>query len=132
MGFTSRWINWIKACIESPTFSILLNGSPTGFFSSNRGIRQVDPLSPYIFVVVIEFWTIGMELFMHSGNINPIKRGKEEISHLLFADDMLVFCKGDRKLAKGLNELLELFKLNTGLHNAKKQGLLRQRLRKRG
>ena len=107
MGFTNRWINGIKACIESPTFSIMLNDTPAGFFSSYRGIRQGDPLSPYIFLMVMEFWSIIMEQAMHSGNINPIKREKLEVSHLLFADDMLVFSKGDKKSAKGLTELLE-------------------------
>ena len=115
MGFTNRWINWINACIESPTFSIMLNGSPAVFSPSNRGIRLGDLLSLYMFMMVMEFWSIIMELSMHSGKINPIKRGKLEVSHLLFADDNLFFCKGDEKSAKCLTELLEQFRLNTGL-----------------
>jgi len=63
----------------------------------------------------MEFWSIIMELSMHWGKINPIKRGKLEVSHLLFADDILFFCEGDEKSAKGLTELLEQFRLNTGL-----------------
>jgi len=65
--------------------------------------------------MVMEFWSIIMELSVHLGNINTIKREKLEVSHLLFADDMLVFCKGDKKSAKGLTELLEQFRLNTCL-----------------
>ena len=45
MGFSYRWLNWIKECLFSPTFSVMLNGSPNGFFKINRGIRQEYPLS---------------------------------------------------------------------------------------
>ena len=62
MRFPYKWINWITECLSSPTFSIMLNGSPNGYFKSNRGIRQGEPLSPYLFVLVMEFWSITMDI----------------------------------------------------------------------
>ena len=46
MGFGSRWMSWMKWCISTASFSVLINGSPAGFFPSSRGLRQGDPLSP--------------------------------------------------------------------------------------
>ena len=51
MGFGERWIGWIRQCIFSASFAVLVNGSPTEFFSASRGIRQGDPLSPPTFFV---------------------------------------------------------------------------------
>ena len=117
MGFHMKWIQWMRECIGTPTFSIMLNGSPSGYITSNRGIRQGDSLSPYIFVLVIEFFSIQMEIFAAFGKFKPIKRtpGGGVIAHLLFADDMLIFTKSNACSIKAEDSLLDLLSINTGL-----------------
>ena len=77
---------------------------------------QGNPLSPFIFVMVMEFLSIHLQLAPESGRIKPLKRSDQlHINHLLFADDLLIFCKADNFSAHEFNILLERLHMNTGL-----------------
>ena len=97
MGFGSKWMAWIKWCITTASFSILVNGRLVGFFRSSRGLRQEGPLSPYLFVLGMEVFSILIEKATTEGFLTGYRfvgRNGEPmyITHLLFADDTLVFC----------------------------------------
>ncbi|XP_059650449.1 uncharacterized protein LOC132296254 [Cornus florida] len=94
MGFGERWRKWIVSCVSTVRFSVLVNGSPSGFFGSSRGLRQGDPLSPFLFIIVMEALSRLMRRAVDLGFLRGFKIGLEsvqqlEISHLLFADDTI-------------------------------------------
>jgi hypothetical protein len=96
-GFRERWCSWIKHCISSVRFSVLINGVPSGFCGSSRVVRQGDPLSPFLFVLVMEAFSKMLGAFISRGLISGFTVGSSElnrvnVSHLLFADNTLVFC----------------------------------------
>ena len=106
-GFGVKWVNWI-------------NGSLTGFFDNTRGLRQGDPLSPYLFVIGMEVSSILVDKAASGGFLLGFKLanidGEElQITHLLYADDTLVFCSDSMDRLAYLNWTLLWFEAISGL-----------------
>ena len=89
------WITWIMCCITSVKYKVLMNGEPTGNIVPGRGLRQGDPLSPFIFIVCTEALVSLLSHAESQGKITGMRvtRAGPSVFHLLFADDNLFFCK---------------------------------------
>ena len=101
MGFGDKWVRCIWWCISTTNFSVLVNGVSEGFFPSSRGLRQGDPLFPYLFVMGMEVLSILIQRVTNGGYISGcVIKGRGEadlnISYLLFADDMIVFYEASK------------------------------------
>lgn len=116
MGFPQKFLNWVRACITSSMLSIKINGVLEGYFKSESGLRQGDPLSPYLFVLAMEVLTACIRKFTCSVDFKHHLGTKElDLSHLIFADDVLLFSKGDLTSVKLLMEGVHLFSSISGL-----------------
>lgn len=108
MNFPPKFCNFIFNCISSPTFFILINGIPCGFIRSNKGLRYGDPLSPYLFAVAMEYCSISLDLEYLKANLKPIYNNNPIITHLIYADDLLVFYKYHSGSIYAITNVLEL------------------------
>ena len=118
MGFGARWSRWIKACIFTVKFSV--NGSPAGFFNSSRGPHQGDPLSPLLFLMIMEVLSRLLKRTENGGFLCGFKVGSHRhggihISHLLFANDTILFCDASRDRLLYVRMVLIFFEAITGL-----------------
>lgn len=95
MGFDNKWITWIMECVRTVSYEVLINGSPHGHIQPSRGLRQGDPLSPYLFLFCAEVLSQMIDKEIADKRIHDmqITRDFPIISHLFFADDSLFFCR---------------------------------------
>jgi len=93
LGFVNKWIKWIKACFNSAAVSILVNGCPTKEFRPTRELRQGDPLTPFLFVIVVEGCAGMVREASRTEVLEEIRVGRlgVEIKLLQFVDDTLFF-----------------------------------------
>ncbi|KAG7551859.1 Endonuclease/exonuclease/phosphatase superfamily [Arabidopsis thaliana x Arabidopsis arenosa] len=125
LGLPNKFMGWIKECVCTPCFSISLNGHSDGFFKSTRGLRQGDPLSPYLFVLAMEVFSKLLQSRFQSGYINYHPKTVDlDISHLMFADDVMVFFDGSSSSLHGIYETLDDFAGWSGLNMNRDKTLL--------
>lgn len=91
--------------------SISFNGNQIGYFKCSNGVRQGDPLSPLLFCIVEDVLNRGISNLVHTNQLNLIRAKKYCMvpSHTLFADDIMIFCKGDNKSIKDISNLLNAY-----------------------
>jgi hypothetical protein len=119
-GLGEKWRDWIRFCISTVSFSILVNGTPSGFFNSSCGLRQGDPLSPLLFVVVMEALSRMLTAALDQGNLTGFSVGARDsealvVNHLLFADDTLIFCGAQEEQIRHLRCIFLCFEAAFGL-----------------
>lgn len=104
LNFPSKWICWVKECISTASANVLVNGSPSGEFQLERGIRQGDPLSPFLFLAAAEGLNLLVKKAVKEGLFKAATVGREmvEISHLQYADDTIFSVQGSEENAKAL------------------------------
>ncbi|XP_058749517.1 uncharacterized protein LOC131622496 [Vicia villosa] len=125
-GFNSKFCHWIKVILNSASLSIGLNGKAIGYFKCTNGVRQGDPLSPLLFCIAEDVLSRGFTELVKNNQMNLIQatRHCHVPSHTLFADDIMVFCRGDVKSLKAISELLGEYALNSGQFFNKDKSLI--------
>ncbi|XP_059446650.1 uncharacterized protein LOC132178220 [Corylus avellana] len=116
MGFGARWIALVMMCVKTMKYSIIVNGNPYGMITPSQGIRQVDPISPYLFFLCAEALSALITTVNADGRLTgvPTSTHGPEISHLFFADDSLLFCRANLIQWNHLSSILQLYKEASG------------------
>ncbi|GKV50258.1 hypothetical protein SLEP1_g56970 [Rubroshorea leprosula] len=117
MGFYATWRKWIQECLESSSVSILVNGSPTNQFPVNKGIRQGDPLSPFLFLIVAEGLNGLLASEVEKGRYKGVEVGSGDVMvmHLQFADDTIFFGDATEDNIWVIKCIMRTFELASGL-----------------
>ena len=111
LGFANRMRDLIMRCVSTVTYSIKINGVPRGHIIPFRGIRQGDPLSPYLFLLCAKGLFALIQSAVDRGQMDGVKicRGGPRLSHLFFTDDSLFFCKAALEECDELQRLLGVY-----------------------
>ena len=111
MGFHRKWVALMMECVQSVSYSVLINGKPKGYFHPSRGLRQGDPISPYLFLLCAE----GLHALLTKATVSrqlqglSISRGGPKLTHLFFADDSVLFCRATLMECNTIMEILRKY-----------------------
>lgn len=116
LGFPQLFTNWIQAIISTVSYTFNINGKLSPTLHAKRGIRQGDPISPLLFVIVMEYLNRSLNIMVDNPNFNyHAKCERMCLTNLIFADDVLLFSRGDEISVKMLLETVHMFADSTGL-----------------
>jgi len=115
-GFSEQWINWIMGTVRSVNYSVLINGIPHGTIKPQRGIRQGDPLSPYLFILCADILIhLINSRVSHGDNYGlRIGNGVPGVTHLQFTDDSLFFCQANARNCQALKDVFDIYEYYSG------------------
>ena len=116
LGFPYKFIGWIMRCISSVSYSVLVNGIPSKPFAAKKGLRQVDPMSPFLFALAMEYFSRMLKK-VKGGDIkfHP-KCGKTTTMEHFFVDDSLIFTQPDISSFVKLRTTINDFVCVSGLY----------------
>lgn len=116
LGIPRQFITWIMAIVQTVTYSFNINGHYSDLLQAKRGIRQGDPISPLLFVIIMEYMHRIMMKMQLDPNFNHHTRcEKLSFTNLQFADDVLLLCRGDPISVEVMMEAFKKFTDTTGL-----------------
>lgn len=109
MGFARSWMNFIIHCISMVSYSIVLNGEEGRTFQPTRGLRQRDPLSPYLFMLCYKGLSSLMRMTKQEGLVRGAKASRRRplISQLMFAYDYTLFGDTTKVEAQNIKKILK-------------------------
>jgi len=110
-GFHPSFVGWISTILRYAMLSIRINGNLVGFFPCSRGVRQGDPLSPLLFCLAEEVLSRGLSKLVNNKKILHMAgpQGFLTPSHVLYVDDIFVFCRADNKSPRNLSTFLKTY-----------------------
>lgn len=123
MGFARRWIRLMLMYVKTANYAMMVNGEPRGNFQATRGLRQGDPISPYLFLICAEALSSLLTTAENEGRLTGVPTSKKgpRINHISFADDSLLFCKANSQQWRRMSQLLDIYE------KASRQKLNRQK-----
>nr|XP_027088507.1 uncharacterized protein LOC113709854 [Coffea arabica] len=113
-GFTEHVVDLIFRLVSNNWFSVLVNGEPSGFFKSTRGVRQGDPVSPGLFVLIAEFLGRGLHHLLDSQPHRRFVSAGTVVPYLAFADDMLIFTRCSEECLSAIKGFLSDYQESSG------------------
>jgi hypothetical protein len=111
LGFRQQWADLVMRCVSTVNYRIKVNGEYTETIIPQRGLRQGDPLSPYLFIICAEGLSTMLEKVETDRKIVGIKmcRAAPSVNHLFFADDSLILMRARNEEAQELKRILGIY-----------------------